>query len=277
MWGRKVIKKIKGTKLGIRGKLVLSLGSIAVVLLLSSFISVMEYGRMSSYVSDLIAKDIESINVARRLGDVANEYNLDILAAIGDGSITELPDFDAQSFMDRCDSLSSAFNSTSSLTDSVKYSYSAYMLTSLELEQVVQADFIDTRAWYFGRLQPRYNRLRSDIDALSSAIYEDLRSNSMDFDSGLYRSMIPGIVAVGVGLLLVIMLLVFLISYYVNPIYRMLSGLDSYRAYDKKYNVTFDGDDQLGRMNEGISDLASENQTLRKRIAALKNESKGNK
>lgn len=151
------------------------------------------------------------------------------------------------------------------------------MLTSLELEQVVQADFIDTRAWYFGRLQPRYNRLRSDIDALSSAIYEDLRSNSMDFDSGLYRSMIPGIVAVGVGLLLVIMLLVFLISYYVNPIYRMLSGLDSYRAYDKKYNVTFDGDDQLGRMNEGISDLASENQTLRKRIAALKNESKGNK
>lgn len=261
-----------------RLKLVLSLGAIAVVLLLSSVISVMEYDRMSSYVSDLIAKDIESINVARRLADVSNEYNLDILAAIGDGTATEVPDFDAQGFMMRCDSLSAAFSSTSSLADSVKYSYSAYMLTSLELPTVVKADFIDTRAWYFDRLQPRYSRLRSDIDELSSAIYEDLSSNSLNFDSGIYRSMIPGIVAVGVGLLLVLMLLVFLLSFYVKPIYRMTAALDAYRSYDKKYNVTFDGDDQLVRINEGISDLASENLNLRRRIATLKrHESEGNK
>ncbi len=273
----KLIKKIKGLKLGMRSKLLLSLGAIAVVLLLSSVISVMEYGRMSSYVSDLIAKDVESINVARRLSDVANEYNLGILAAIGDGSVTDVPDFDAQGFMQHCDSLSAAFSSTSSLADSVKYSYSAYMLTSLELSTVVKADFIDTRAWYFDRLQPRYNRLRSDIDVLSSAIYDDLSSNSLEFDSGLYRSMIPGIVAVGVGLLLVLMLLVFLLSYYVNPIYRMQAGLDAYRSFDKKYTVHFDGDDQLVHINEGISDLASENKTLRRRITALKHESQGDK
>ncbi len=272
----KVRKIIKETRMGMRGKLILSLGAIAAVLLLSSVISVLEYSKMSSYVSDLIAKDISSINDARRLGEAAEEYNLAILAAIGDGSLTELPDFDAQAFMQKCDSLSAAFTGTSELADSVKYAYSAYMLTSMELGFVIKADFINTRDWYFNRLQPRFGRLRGDIDNLSLAIYDDLRSNSENMDSSLYRSIIPGIVAVGVGLLLVVMLLLFMLSYYVKPTYRMAAGLNAYRSYNKKYNVTFDGDDQLREINDGIAELTAENQTLRKRIIALKNEPKGN-
>lgn len=271
----KVRKIIKETRIGMRGKLILSLGAIAVVLLLSSVISVLEYSKMSSYVSDLIAKDVESINDARRLGEAAEEYNLAILAAIGDGSVTELPDFDAQAFMQKCDSLSAAFTGTSELADSVKYAYSAYMLTSLELGYVIKADFINTRGWYFDRLQPRFNRLRRDIDNLSLAIYGDLSFNADNMDSSLYRSIIPGIVAVGVGLLLVVMLLLFMLSYYVNPTYRMAAGLSAYRSYNKKYNVSFEGDDQLREINDGIAEITDENQTLRKRIIALKNEPKG--
>ena len=41
-------------------KLVLSLGSIAAILLLSGVISILEYRRMSNYVSELIAADINS-------------------------------------------------------------------------------------------------------------------------------------------------------------------------------------------------------------------------
>ena len=49
----------------------------------------------------------------------------------------------------------------------------------------------------------------------------------------------------------------------------MLEGLDAYRSQDKKYNVTFDGDDQLARLNEGISELANENRQLRSRIKTI--------
>ena len=48
-----------------RMKLILSLSSISVVLLVSSFISIMEYSRMSNYVSELIAANIGSINETR--------------------------------------------------------------------------------------------------------------------------------------------------------------------------------------------------------------------
>lgn len=252
----------------LKTKLTLSLSSIAVVLLISSIISVMEYSRMSSYVSDMIADNINSINVARRLADVTNKYNLDILAVIGDDKVSDQPDFDADAFMSYCDSLRASVsgNRLTPLADAVEYSYSAYMLTSLELGKVLKSDFIDSRTWYFERLQPRFNRLSADIDRLSEEIYRELSKNSATFERGFYRSIIPGIVAVGVGLLLVVMLLFFLMYYYVNPIYKMLDSLSSYRLNGKKYSYIIDGDDQLAELNEGVKEIANENIQLRKRL-----------
>jgi predicted PurR-regulated permease PerM len=144
------------------------------------------------------------------------------------------------------------------------------MLTSFELEDVIASDFIDTRSWYFERLQPRYNRLRHDIDALSNAIYDELADNSETFQGAFYRSIIPGIIAVGVGLLLVLMLLFFLESNYSKPIYRMLSSLKNYRNYQRDYLYDFNGEDQLHDLNTEIKELAEENKLLKKRISAMK-------
>ena len=269
---RKLADRLKEFKLTMRMKLTLSLSAIAVTLLVSSVISIMEYYKMSNYVSDLIADNIRSVNVAQKLSEVTNKYNLDLLTVIGDDAVSTLPDFHQKEFMAHCDSLRNSLTSDKMvpLTDSVVYAYSAYMLTSLELNDVLLSDFIDTRAWYFDRLQPKFKRLNSYIDVLNNAIYEDLKKNSLTFQRGFYRSIIPGAVAVGVGLLLVLMLLFFLLVYYVNPIYRMLAGLNNYRSFNKKYSYSFEGDDQLAELNDGITELAGENQMLRKRVANLR-------
>jgi len=255
-----------------RRKFIVSLLSIAMMLLVSCIISVMEYTRMSNYVSGLIADNVSSINVASKLAEASNSYNLEILAVIGDETSMELPEFDENFFKENCEALRSTevAESVRSISDSVMYSYSAYMLTAMELEDVLQSDFIDTRSWYFERLQPRFAHLTSDIDNLSAAIYSDLEKNSATFERGFYRSVIPGIVAVGVGLLLIFMLLFFVVTGYVNPVYHMLDSLKAYRANDKKYNYRFEGDDQLSELNEGIAELTAENQQLRKRIDTLK-------
>ena len=259
-------------RLSLKQKMVLSLSAIVVVLIVSGVISILEYRRMSNYVSDMIAEDINSINVAQKLATVTDDYNLQILAVIGDDSLNSLPDFDQQGFVFYCDSLRSSFSGENvlPLTDSVLYSYSAYMLTSLELEQVIQSDFIDSRTWYFERLQPSFNRLSGDIGRLTQAMYDDLQANSEDFDQGFHRSIIPVVVAVSVGIILVLLLMFFIISYYVNPLNRMLEGLDDYRSMGRRYGYTFDGDDQLVELNEGISELTEENRQYRRRIKLLK-------
>ena len=262
---RKALKKLKAVRLTLKYKLVLSLLSIAAILMVSSTISVMEYTSMSSYVSTLIADDIRNINLSRRLSEMSSSYNLEILEIIGEEGPARMPEFDDGYFKSQCDSLRSSGISASShaLADSVLYSYAAYMLTSLELPEVAASDFINTRDWYF-------DRLKGDIDKLAESMYRDLEKNSATFDRGFYRSIIPGIVAVGVGLLLVLMLLFFVLAFYVNPLYRMLEGMRAYRSADKKYTVRFDGDDELAELNEGIGEITGENQQLRRRIKALK-------
>ncbi|MBP9998776.1 MAG: hypothetical protein KBS67_05975 [Bacteroidales bacterium] len=261
------MKLKKGTiipdgRLSMKGKLTLSLLSIAAILLISCIISVMEYDRMSNYVTGLIAADISSINDANKLSGMVNDYNLQILSRIGDNIYGTNPDFDYDLFTEKCRGIPRS--------EQLMYSFSAYMLTSLEFENVMQSDFVDTRSWFFERLQPRYLALKKDIDDVIEAIHNDLEDNSETFERGFYRSIIPGIVAVGVGLLLVIMLLFFVIGLYVDPLYDMLKSLNAYRTNDKKYSVTFDGDDQLRELNDAITDITEENQQLRKRILSLR-------
>ena len=268
----KIRNRIATWRLSLAAKLTLSLSAIAVILVVSSIISLMEYRRMSSYVSGLIADNINSINVAQKLSEVTDKYNLDILSVIGDEQAL-LPTFNQEEFVSRCDSLKKNLTSVSllPLADSVMYSYAAYMLTTLEFEDVLLSDFIDSRTWYFDRLQPKFNRLRGDIDALSAGMYNDLKKNSETFERGFYRSIIPGLVAVLAGLILVVLLLFFILAYYVRPINKMLASLGDYRSFGKKYTYNFEGDDQLSELNAGISDLAGENQQLRKRLTALRN------
>ena len=252
-------------------KLTLSLSSIAIVLLVSSIISVLEYRRMSNYVSGIISDDIRNIHVAQNLLNLVDDYNLNILAVIGDEDLNTLPDFDQQQFLFACDSLKGAFSGGAMLpiADSVLYAYSAYMLTSLELEDILASDE-DSRNWYFDRLQPVFNRMRDYMERLSDVLYDQLQQNSEEFDRGFYRSIIPSSAAVVVGILLIFLLMFFILTYYIRPLYRMLSALENYRSIGKKYTLEFEGDDQLGQLNDGIRELSEENRQLRRRLKDLK-------
>ena len=268
----KVKNWLQEFRLSLKMKVTLALSAIAVVLLMPSLISVLEYRHMSNYVSDMIANDIRNIHLTQKLVDAVDTYNLQLLAVIGDDNLSALPDFDRGRFMDYCDSLRASFGSgnTLPLADSVVYAYSAYMLASLELEDVLESNFIDTRDWYFSRLQPLFGRMRGYLDRLGTTMYADLEQNSKDFDRGVFRSIIPSAVAVAVGILLVFLLLFYILAYYVNPIYKMHHALSDYLSFRRRYTYSFDGNDQLYQLNNSVTDLTEENRTLRRRMAELK-------
>ena len=94
----------------------------------------------------------------------------------------------------------------------------------------------------------------------------------MTFQDSFYRSIIPGVVSVAAGLVLVLLLLFFLLSYYVKPIYRMLSALENYTQNAQKYMCTFDGNDQLAALNGQIAEVVEENIELRRRVKSLRDE-----
>ena len=253
-------------------KVFLSLGSIAAILLLSGVISILEYRRMSTYVSDLIAANIKSITLSQKLSDLTDEYNHQMLSVVVQNDISKMPEFNLEYFNAQADSLKESFTSKRALpmVDSVSLSFNRFMETSLRFDEVFLADNVDTGEWFFGTLQSCYNKFRHDIGVLNEMIHEELTSNSADFDAGFYRSIIPGVVSVGAGLILVFLLLYFTIANYVHPIYRISDGIDAYRKTGRRHVYTFDGDDQLANINEGVTDIIEENLELKKRVKALK-------
>lgn len=269
-----LFRRKKERKPSMRKKLFFSLGSLAMILLLSSVISILEYRRMSDYVSDLIASNIKSINLSQKLADITQEYNDQMLAVVVQNDISLMPDFNLTYFNAQSDSLRSSFTSSKMLpkVDSVVMSFDAFMKTSLKFDEVFLADSVDTGEWFFGSLQPRYTKLRQDLNSLNEVIHEELRNNSADFDAGFYRSIIPGVVSVGAGLLLILLLLYFTMVYYVRPIYRMSDGVDSYRVSGRRYIYEFDGDDQLANINSGLTEIIEENVELKRRLKNLRDE-----
>ena len=272
----KLFKKQSEKRPSMRLKLFFSLGSVAAILILSGAISIMEYRRMSDYVSELIASNIKSINLSQRLADMTQEYDLQMLDVVVRNDISLMPEFDRQLFQAQADSLKSSVTSVSSLpiVDTVATSFDAFMQTSLKFDTVFLADTVNTAEWFFGTLQPCYHDFRVNMDILNSAIHEELKSNSADFDAGFYRSIIPGVVSVGAGLLLVFLLMYYILVYYVNPIYKMSNGVDNYRAIGKKYGFAFDGDDQLSNINTAITEIIEENVELKTRLKGLRSEFK---
>jgi hypothetical protein len=110
-------------------KVFYSLGSLAAILLLSGVLSILEYRRMSDYVSELIAANIKSINLAQKLSDITEEYNHQMLAVVVQNDISLMPEFDLADFMAQSDSLKNSFTSIKALpmVDSVEVSFDAFM------------------------------------------------------------------------------------------------------------------------------------------------------
>ena len=270
----KVLRHNKDRRPSMRSKVCLSLGSLAAILLLSGVLAILEYRRMSDYVSELIAANIKSINLSQKLSDITQEYNHQMLAVVVQNDISMMPTFDLQHFMAQSDSLKNSFKSEHALpmVDSVVTSFDNFMKTSLKFDEVFLADNVDTGEWFFGTLQPCYNEFRRDMNTLNESIYNELQANSADFDAGFYRSIIPGVVSVGAGLLLILLLLYFTLFDYVRPICKMAEALSAYRSSGRRYNYTFDGDDQLAEINEGILEVVEENLELKARVKSLREE-----
>lgn len=268
----KFFRKKKGLKPSMRRKLFLSLGSLAAILLLSGVISILEYRRMSDYVGELIAANIKSINLSQKLADITEEYNHQMLSVVVQNDISIMPDFNLSQFNAQADSLKNSFTSQNALpmVDTVSTSFNEFIRTSMKFDEVFLADSVDTGEWFFGTLQPCYNKFRHDMGILNDNIHEELRRNSADFDAGFYRSIIPGFVSVSAGLVLIMLLFYFIMAFYVNPIYKMSAGVDNYRLSGRRHTYEFDGDDQLANINSGITELIEENIELKRRIKHLR-------
>lgn len=264
------------SKPSIRKKAVFSLGSIAVIFVLSGAITILEYRGMSDYVSDQISESISSITLSQQLSDITEEYHTKMLAAVIENDPTLQPQLDEvaqfeKQFESEIEALKISLTSDDGLQslDKVQKSFYQFLDTSKAFDEVYRSA-MDTGEWFFGTLQPSYTTLCHDIVNLNTAIHGQLHDDSVKFDDSFYRSIVPGFVCICAGLLLVMLLTYFILSNYVNPIYKIAAGLNAYKTSGKRYGNVMDGNDHLSDINADVTEIIEENIELKHRVKNLK-------
>ncbi len=263
--------KLKFKKLGIKRKVLLGCIVLAIILFFSSLISIFEFTKMNRYVSGVIADNIRSINAARELLSVSEQYNIDLM----NGLVLEGSNRPESASIEREEELISSFENLSrsfvtpqeqASADSVLYAYAAYMQVVAEADQMWEHDYAERQHWFFNRLQPVYLKFRGYMMQLTSVCQDALIESSQDIREGTYRSLMPGLVSVLVGMIMVLLFNYYLNYFLINPLLKITGGIKGYRYYGRSYAVKLDNDDELEELNEAVGDIVEQNQSFKKEL-----------
>ena len=253
--------------MAIKKKISLGFVVIGSILLISSAISIYEFVRMRNTVSSLINDNLAAINTANLLMEVSDEYNFNLLQALGDESTLLIPrDKNDNRFSNYLNEIRGNFTTSKErqYTDSVLFAYTTYIIIMNDAPEVWRGDYAGRRSWYFNKLHPVYKKLRGYLQQLTVTSQDALAENSMTMTDSFYRSIMPGVVAVMAGLVLVLLFNYFINFYFVNPLLRISEAISDYLNRKKSYTLIVDTDDELQELNENVKELVEINKKLSK-------------
>ncbi len=240
---------------------------IATILLVSSALSIYEFIRMRNTVSNLINDNISSINTSRQMLEVTDEYNFNLLRGLGDEHwILNFKSPDDNRFSEHLSNVRDNFTTQleKDYADSVLYAYTSYIWIMNDAPTVWHGDYTGRRNWYFNKLHPVYMQLRNYLQKLTNTSQQALAENSLTMTESFYRSIMPGVVAVIMGIILVFLFNYFINYYFVNPLLKISEGISNYLERKKSYIVTIDNDDELKDLNDNVRELVEANKKLSK-------------
>ncbi|MCR5828250.1 MAG: hypothetical protein K6G53_07530 [Bacteroidales bacterium] len=260
--------KRKKSRRTIRRKVRTGFIILGTILFFSSIIAIFEFVRINRASSGVINDNILSINAERSLMESSELYNMELFEMLDE----DIPpkDFSTSihdSFVSTLEALPDNFTTEkeNSYADSVRYAYSAYMQVVMEAPEIWEQGPEARQDWYFGRAQQYFSYLRNYINDLNAITNEALQANSEMMESTFFRSMMPSVAALLVGLIVILLFNAFLTFYVIKPITKMGKGVKDFVRFGKDYNITFDGDDEISDLNDTLTDLIDEHKTLKNR------------
>ena len=258
-------------KLGIKRKVLLGCIVLAIILFFSSLISIFEFTKMNRYVSGVIADNIRSINAARELLSVSEQYNISLMNGLvldNEARPEGISISREEELVSSFENLSRSFVTTEerAAADSVLYAYAAYMQVVSEADKMWENDYTERQHWFFNRLQPVYLKFRGYMMHLTTICQDSLIESSQDIREGTYRSLMPGLVSVLVGMIMVLLFNYYLNYYLINPLLKVTAGIKGYRYHGRDYGVKLDNDDELEKLNEAVGDIVEQNQVYKREL-----------
>jgi methyl-accepting chemotaxis protein len=248
--------------MGVKSKMLAGFVVIGLLLFLSGAITLFEVNSMGNSVQGLLNDNLRSIEVSKHMVSALNRINQGALLAINGKpeAATKAID-DGEKLFES--SYGAALNNLTIEGEEryVKAIDSSYRMFKMQVDSAVLSVNAKNIDWYFAVLMPRQDQLTRAIDNLMAVNQKAIYQNVKQMKTGANRAMMPGLIAILVGIVFVFLFNYFVNIFFVSPIVRISQGVENYVKHSIPFRVKVDTKDELERLKNSVEKLIIQNKS----------------
>ncbi len=237
----------------IRKKIIIGFVSLAVLLFFSGVISYFELRRLSRETSEIFTANTHNLDLSRQMLDVMQQQAFATAVAI-DGNNK---------------GYDSLYKASSAALEGIMLQATVTVRDREEMQQIyaahniyekVLADYVAMGApaheeWFDTTFRNAYGDLSGAIKDYMVVSQDALREKSSNLGKTAYRAITPGILALSVGIVILLMFLFLIDVYFSRPINAINRSLKGYVAQRIPFNVKDECSGEVAELRDGIDDL----------------------
>lgn len=246
--------------MGIKHKIRLGFITIGILLFLSGIISSLELVRFNRTTHNLLAKSQGSIEISKQMLDAVQEQNTALLLAITDTSRNYIYDSlvvkGGQDF-DRAFRLAQT-----SLRDPVQLEeirVAGQYYNSIVSQVTDSTDIV----WFTDVYKTSYYNLTHAIKEFMVQIQQRTINYTAQLEMNAYRASMVGIIALGAGILLLLVFYFMISNYFISPVLQITKSLKGYVNSRLPFEVNISTRDEVNTLKEYIATLVAANKKMR--------------
>lgn len=238
--------------MGIKHKIRLGFITIGILLFLSGIISSLELARFNRATHNLLEKSQQSIEISKQMLDAVQEQNTALLLSITDTTRNVIYDsLIAKSDRDFDRAFHTAQNA---LRDPVQLEAigTAFKYYNNIVSQVSDSTDI---TWFTDVYKTSYYNLTHSIKEFMVRIQQHTIDYTAQLERNAYRASMVGIIALGAGILLLMVFYFMLNNYFIGPVLQITKALKGYVNSRIPFDVAVSTRDEINTLKEYVATL----------------------
>lgn len=242
--------------MGIKNKIRLGFTTIGILLFLSGIISSLELVRFNRMTHNLLTRSQGSIEVSKQMLDAVQEQNTALLLSITDTSRNNIYDSLVAKGSQDFDRAFHTIQGT--LHDPVRLEA---IRTAAQYYNNIVSQAADTMniVWFTDVYKTSYYNLTHAIKEFMVQIQQRTIDYTAQLERNAYRASMVGIIALGAGILLLLVFYFMLNNYFITPVLLITKGLKGYVDSRLPFEVNVGTRDEINTLGEYISALVAAN------------------
>jgi HAMP domain-containing protein len=247
--------------MGIRKKIFLGFVIIGSILFASGMASLFQLIQMEKTVADMNAGNMRRVEALGKILDEAGRQTWKIIDIMHNSSQDEDAGivFNDALYSENLEAvMQNIAVGEKNMFDTLRAKYLHFRHQTVLLDSLFMSDGTEMRIEQFNTLyRPAYESLTEAASSFGILNQNIMPHISAELKYSFYRTVVPLIVAVTAGLLLIMLFNYFINFYFINPVLKIVRGIEEYSASKQPYSVKIDTGDEINDLNREIKSLIS--------------------